>query len=541
MFNMPSSSNILKPLPLFPAAVQHDIPSTPDSAYSLTDHNGQIPTNTFPGGLLHEEIIWSSELRSLAVGGWTRTAVFIADVLLTLLPLSFLAFAAVAARLDDQPISTWGDKVRQVAKIGPTIFPILFAVVLRRMLRMVALWRAERGAPLGALEELHGSGSIFGVVETQFLLRTCSITGMAIFVLWALSPVGGQASLRLLDVRQRTSVGTRKLWYLSKEAAYHPASSGSTGWSSEKSTVNALYQALLCAPEAIQNSPQDMWGNVKVPYLEKLNASVADPDGWIVVPATNVTYSSLLGFPVSSIARDDDDIVHSSHYAIETQYFTLDCPVLEQRSFDRLINASAYSTTRPCCGVNGCAIVSSPDQTGHESKFGQATFILGTNTNWAKTYADPPASSRDIIWQSVLGSTYTQASCSLGQSHVEANVTCSGGRSNASNQCRVSRMRPSRRPHRPANDTPFENKWTGRNFIDKWPETNLVERPPRYSLTEHYLRSGSQTAAVSRVVVVRLHELLRAVFAQRLTVCWNTFWQAEQATWYNVFKVAWDC
>ncbi len=73
---------------------------------------------------------------------------------------------------------------------------------LRLMLRAVALWRAERGAPLGALEELHGSGSIFGVVETQFLLRTRSVTGVALFALWTLSPAGGQASLRLLDVHR---------------------------------------------------------------------------------------------------------------------------------------------------------------------------------------------------------------------------------------------------------------------------------------------------------------------------------------------------
>jgi hypothetical protein len=75
------------------------------------------------------------------------------------------------------------------------------------MLRERARWRAQHGATLGALDELLGSASLFGTEETQFLLRSCSIAGVLLFVLWALSPVGGQASLRLV------SKNMSELWY----------------------------------------------------------------------------------------------------------------------------------------------------------------------------------------------------------------------------------------------------------------------------------------------------------------------------------------
>ncbi len=47
-----------------------------------------------------------------------------------------------------------------------------------------------------------------------------------------------------------------------------------------------------------QQAPEDPWGNVKIPYLEKLDVSTADRDGWVPVPTSGVPYSSLLGLLV---------------------------------------------------------------------------------------------------------------------------------------------------------------------------------------------------------------------------------------------------
>lgn len=43
------------------------------------------------------------------------------------------------------------------------------------------------------------SQSVWGTVESQLLLQRTTLIGANLLFLWALSPLGGQASLRLMD------------------------------------------------------------------------------------------------------------------------------------------------------------------------------------------------------------------------------------------------------------------------------------------------------------------------------------------------------
>jgi hypothetical protein len=56
------------------------------------------------------------------------------DCVLLLLPLLFIALAITAYRLDKQPISAYGDRVRTATRLGPTMFPIVFAAIAKRCL-----------------------------------------------------------------------------------------------------------------------------------------------------------------------------------------------------------------------------------------------------------------------------------------------------------------------------------------------------------------------------------------------------------------------
>lgn len=42
-----------------------------------------------------------------------------------------------------------GHGVEEAAKVGPSIYPIVFAAIVARFLRHLARWQAERGARLG--------------------------------------------------------------------------------------------------------------------------------------------------------------------------------------------------------------------------------------------------------------------------------------------------------------------------------------------------------------------------------------------------------
>ncbi len=81
---------------------------------------------------------WPQSPQPLQRRGLGAALVLAWDVALTLLPLLFLAFAGAAALLHQQPLSARGEQLRRAAQLGPSVFPFLFAVIVRRMLRMVA-------------------------------------------------------------------------------------------------------------------------------------------------------------------------------------------------------------------------------------------------------------------------------------------------------------------------------------------------------------------------------------------------------------------
>ena len=87
---------------------------------------------------------------------------------------------------------------------GPNVFPILFAAVVGRALKGILCWRLERGERLGILDLLVGSTTLVNTITTQITLRIFSLIGPLLFVVWALSPVGGQASLRVMTKGNNT-------------------------------------------------------------------------------------------------------------------------------------------------------------------------------------------------------------------------------------------------------------------------------------------------------------------------------------------------
>lgn len=73
----------------------------------------------------------------------------IVDVFMVTLPCLFIALGVVATRLNQQEKSSYGEKVKQAARLGPTVFPIAFAAIVARFNRQLARWQAEKGQCLG--------------------------------------------------------------------------------------------------------------------------------------------------------------------------------------------------------------------------------------------------------------------------------------------------------------------------------------------------------------------------------------------------------
>lgn len=97
--------------------------------------------------------------------------------------------------------SNWGMIIDPI-KIAVTIWPIAFAAVTAQGFKSYATYRVERGVKLIELEQLVGSNSFGSVMKQPFLLRRLDVLTLIIFFIWALSPIGSQALIRVYTLER---------------------------------------------------------------------------------------------------------------------------------------------------------------------------------------------------------------------------------------------------------------------------------------------------------------------------------------------------
>jgi hypothetical protein len=190
----------------------------------------------------------------------------------------------------------------------------------------VARWKLEQGASIGSLEQLLGSRTVGGAVLTQHHLRAFNFLGIGILILWAMSPVGSQAILRLVEPKIAKYTTAGKVAYV--DFLRDPVGGLSLmirGDNSDATTngsinmMNTLYGAMVLAPSSTKNSGMDLWGNVKIPRL-----SPNSIDEWQDITAGSpVVYSSLLGIPVANISTGN------TTFNVESSYIDLECDQVE--------------------------------------------------------------------------------------------------------------------------------------------------------------------------------------------------------------------
>ncbi|KAK7937391.1 uncharacterized protein PG986_014259 [Apiospora aurea] len=209
---------------------------------------------------------------------------------------------------------------------------------------------------LGGIEykTLHeGSASsttVGGAATAQFAVRKASVLGIALIALWALSPIGGQASLRILSTGNYTKTVTFE--YFKPEGLVHH-------WANErylvtqKPILDSLWVSQLTDGPAYNT---DMWNGVRILMVEPLEADkshVSDDGGWYDVPFSfQVPYASMLGASGISALNGSTHLSASSDltypFPIETWYWTLDClecnDTLQSTTFAQMFTTSLRST-----------------------------------------------------------------------------------------------------------------------------------------------------------------------------------------------------
>lgn len=119
------------------------------------------------------------------------------DLLLFACSVAFLAFAAIVSYYNQAPtaenprttevllngsqyVSAREPLLKAQADFlqGPTVFPILFALTLRRVTHTILRWRLEYGERIGVLDTLAASTSLTNTLVSQLQLRTINLCGV---------------------------------------------------------------------------------------------------------------------------------------------------------------------------------------------------------------------------------------------------------------------------------------------------------------------------------------------------------------------------
>jgi len=88
---------------------------------------------------------WPTEPARLCLFTTTRVLGLVWNIMVTLLPLLFIAFAIIVHQLNNKSISDWGEQVVAASRLGPTIFPIMFTLLVGRSMKSLARYLMEKG------------------------------------------------------------------------------------------------------------------------------------------------------------------------------------------------------------------------------------------------------------------------------------------------------------------------------------------------------------------------------------------------------------
>lgn len=312
-------------------------------------------------------------------------------------------------------------------------------------------------------------------------------------LLWCLSPLGGQALVRVLSevdvpipsITNVTYANTRAGKYIA-----HGEGSGMDGYGYFFFRgFGALFGASILAPVSVKNSPVDIWGNIRIPYQSHLFGAT-DQDGWVSVKAngtTPPTYSSMFGIPTTA-----DFPEGNTSFYLESSYLELDCNQRNTTTFSRfntsrnswrvevkdpeqlLTTKGPYQISRNLSSYQQTTDKSfnnlPADQRDRSGDYGNLWAVgyrgfdpsdllsKPSSEHFNTTYATAPDAISSIHFDKNFASgtflfqdrtgykNLTNIFCTPSQQYVESQVSCIRHR-NDTRTCSVVKQRPSKLPH----------------------------------------------------------------------------------------------
>ncbi|KAL4918470.1 hypothetical protein BDW62DRAFT_200848 [Aspergillus aurantiobrunneus] len=460
------------------------------------------------------------------------------EAFLCVVALCFIALALAALCIRDRPTGdSFGSAMEQTMKLGPTIYPIMFAALLSRSLKSIGRYCAQRSVKMSTLWALMNTNATADPI-LHLLSMPLSLLVWGLLVLWAMSPLGGQSTIRLLYKANLTETAHPELRYwdngpLGSMFTYTAIMVGNDG--SWPLSMRDLYTASLMQSTETKAGPVDQWANIKIPRLEAGNTSEATAEGWLPVKNSSQVedFTSLFGIPVIGLSEvmNQGDV----HFNVETTYVELSCSPFRQR-------LSATGTTDGLTvGCEDCFTY-----TGSRDRWIRSQKYLGLPADeWipngrSSEYGIPDDAEinqnnpnytlpRTLLFNSTFMSDVSSTTCQITQRPVEAYIEC------IDKSCAATKVRQSTTDHRNGNFTVIDYwGWKVLEMITATSSGMAGGSVIWGSSTSELFLNNSRTAPIQTGIGgmpdgVNMSSLNIDLFATRASILLNTGVQAFMA------------
>ncbi|EEU40429.1 uncharacterized protein NECHADRAFT_91222 [Fusarium vanettenii 77-13-4] len=437
------------------------------------------------------------------------------DIILTFVPTCFIALALVSIHLDEQPLSDFGERVVELTRLSPTIYPILFAAVSSRFYKAFARWCLERpnGIGLATLEQIFRSQSFAAAVERVFFVRTQVIIGSGILLIWAMSPLGGQSASRLLAPGNSTTTSTMVV-YFSDPGSQFFSFPDLGSFKGKRRSITALYSSTLMSSQQQKGSPRDLWELPKIPQW----SPEREINEWYDVEDDAFTrgdsyYASLLGIKIQSLDSSSADRQYD--FAVKSSYMDFNCVSAGKRDSGDTIDG--------------------PFLIEMKTPWGNSL----TPEAWARWKSRGDLPPVQLIYTGVgedrgregLGLVfYHMVNCTMQTITVETAIRC--GPRPLATSCsarRQRRVKGNHGPNRPPEPI-LSNALVLKGAMDFWPQAiggeeaddNLASPTENYIMGDPHPFAGQPYRAWTKEDLF----IFPDVFSRRFTTAFNTYWDS---------------
>ncbi|KAJ5109427.1 hypothetical protein N7456_006102 [Penicillium angulare] len=429
-----------------------------------------------------------SKLEPQALKPYHHRWLAIAGCLAGIIPFFGLAWAAVGLHGRGITQNAWNG-LQIAMKVEVTLFPLVYAAIVGRMCRQLAHWELQRGASVSKIQRFMGSTTVFGTVYTSWTLWSLNLIGIGLTLLWILSPLAAQASLRILSASHTKTSSSPRLDYLNFTGTDDLTDLSSWKWSNDP--ADEMFIGSMVTAKITKGSTTDLWGNVKVPLLSSLGNG-SDSSDWITVTGDDVVYTSQLGVPIMGLLGNG-----STSTTIETSYMDFQCYNLHDMSFDSA-NISAIDVPK-------------------------ITYTNGTETeaavNW-KSLNFAEGWEREKM-------QVAEANCTVTLQTISIDMSCSrtGGNTRSQGTCAATRIRKAQ-PGNSALPRILSSAMVFNNFTESIHNAVPTGQVTTPTVLDYWMSNpyGTYPALTANIT---LYELDPQIFSQRLTQMINSFYMSR--------------